>query len=67
MFSKNTLYKNLVECHPSLSRGMVWCKKCRRSQKVNPAECFQHGWPTCCDGFAMTIDSPEEQKKLARK
>lgn len=45
---------------------MVWCKKCGRSQKVNPAECFQHGWPECC-GETMTIDSPEEQKKLARK
>lgn len=66
MFSKNALYKNLTECHPLLSRGMVWCKKCGRSQKVNSTKCFQHGWPECC-GETMTIDSPEEQKKLAEK
>ena len=57
------LYKEMENCHPSLKRGMVWCTKCGRSEKVNTAICMQSGWPECC-GYTMTIDSPEEREKL---
>lgn len=50
--------------HPSLTRGRVWCKECGATQKVNSAGAVQRGWPKCC-GYTMTIDSPEEQKRLA--
>lgn len=49
-----------IESAPKIARGMVWCKKCGRSQKVDPAECFSTGWPECC-GKTMAIDSPEER------
>ena len=52
--------------HPSLSRGQVWCKRCGRSEKVNSANCLRTGWPKCC-GETMTIDSPEERKRLKEK
>ena len=44
-----------------LKRGIVWCKTCGRSQKVNSAGSLRHGWPKCC-GYTMTIDSPEERE-----
>lgn len=56
------LYDTLANCHPKLSRGMVWCTKCGRSEKVDSAECFASGWPECC-GYTMTIDSPAERSK----
>lgn len=55
--------KDLVNCHPSLSRGIVWCTECGKKQKVNSSKCFAFGWPKCC-GYTMTIDSPEERAKL---
>lgn len=57
------LPKVLAECHPSLSRGQVWCLSCGITQKVNSAHAFRHGWPKCC-GYTMTIDSPEERRAL---
>ena len=54
------LIDDLATCHPSIARGRVWCKKCGRTKKVDPAECFRSGWPECC-GHTMTIDSPEER------
>jgi hypothetical protein len=48
-----------VESVPRLKRGIVWCRECGASQKVNSAQCLTTGWPTCC-GYTMTIDSPEE-------
>lgn len=54
------LHNELANCHHSLQRGMVWCRTCGRSAKVNSAEAMKHGWPKCC-GYTMTIDSPEEQ------
>lgn len=57
------LKKSLAESHPSLSRGVVWCVTCRRSQKVNSCECIASGWPKCC-GQTMTIDSPAERARL---
>lgn len=48
---------------PQINRGMVWCRTCGRSQKVNGVNAtLGGGWPKCC-GYTMTIDSPEEQKK----
>jgi Zn finger protein HypA/HybF involved in hydrogenase expression len=59
-------YKELGQCHPSLARGQVWCLTCGRTQKVDSAKCLQTGWPKCC-GETMTIDSPEERKRLEGK
>lgn len=59
-----TMYQNMAKSHPSLERGMVWCRTCGRSQKVSAVVSLQGGWPKCC-GYAMTIDSPDEQKKLS--
>jgi hypothetical protein len=56
------IYENIANSHPKLSRNMVWCRICKRSQKVNTVNCLQKGWPRCC-GYTMTIDSPDEQKK----
>jgi len=57
------MYKSMAKSHPSLSRGRVWCTTCGRSQKNDSANSLQNGWPKCC-GYTMTIDSPEERKKL---
>jgi hypothetical protein len=57
------LHDKLAQSHPSLSRGMVWCRQCGWSQSVSSAHAFKHGWPKCC-GYTMTIDSPEEQAAL---
>lgn len=53
------MYHDMANSHPSLQRGMVWCRTCGRSQKVDAAHCLRTGWPTCCKGHTMTIDSPE--------
>ena len=50
---------------PQIKRGIVWCTKCGRSQRVNGSMALQLGWPECC-GYTMTIDSPEERVELAR-
>lgn len=52
---------------PQLKRGMVWCKHCGRSQRVDGVRAtLGGGWPKCC-GYTMTIDSPEEQEALRAK
>ena len=58
-----TIHDKLANSHPSLRRGMVWCRTCGRSQRVDSADALRNGWPKCC-GYTMTIDSPEEQKRL---
>lgn len=55
-------YQKLAESHPSLERGMVWCRTCRRSEKVDSAHCLRNGWPKCC-GYTMTIDHPDTWDK----
>ena len=50
----------LAQVHPSLARGMVWCRTCGSSRRVDSSHALRHGWPKCC-GYTMTIDSPEEQ------
>ena len=59
----NDLMENVVRAIPSLARGMVWCRTCGRSQRVDSGAALQYGWPKCC-GHTMTIDSPEEQIAL---
>lgn len=53
-----TLYKKLAKSHPSIERGKVWCKTCKREEKADPAFSMKHGWPECC-GHTMTIDHPQ--------
>jgi len=60
------LYEEMATAVPQLARGQVWCRHCGRSQGVVSAEAMRTGWPKCC-GYTMTIDSPEEQKRLAAK
>ena len=52
--------------HEKIRRGRVWCTACGRSFQVDPAKCFQNGWPKHC-GYTMTIDSPEEQAVLSKE
>lgn len=59
----SNLNKEITAGISKLSRGLVWCKFCGKEQKVDSAHCLGHGWPKCC-GETMTIDSPEERKKL---
>lgn len=58
------MYDKMAKSHPKLQRGRVWCTVCGTSLKLNSAVALQHGWPKCC-GYTMTIDSPEERKRLS--
>lgn len=60
-----SLHDKLANCHPSLQRGMVWCRTCGFSQSVSSAYALKHGWPKHC-GYTMTIDSPDEQHALSQ-
>ena len=52
---------------PQIKRGRVWCRTCGSTQRVNGIAALNGGgWPKCC-GYTMTIDSPEEQKALAKR
>jgi hypothetical protein len=55
------LHEQIARSHPSLSRGMVWCRTCRREQRVDSAQALRSGWPLCC-GYTMTIDHPSTWK-----
>ena len=57
------IYNKLANSHPSIKRGIVWCRHCGKSKKIDPVHALKYGWPKCC-GYTMTIDSPEEQHKL---
>jgi hypothetical protein len=59
-----SLYEKITNDVPQLKRGLVWCHQCGRTQKVNSANSLESGWPKCC-GYTMSIDSPEERKRLA--
>ena len=59
------MYEQMAKSHPSLERGMVWCKECGRSEKVDSADCLQNGWPKCC-GYTMTIDDPDENQEFVK-
>lgn len=58
-------YEKLAGSHPSLKRGQVWCRTCRRTLLVKSAQCLQTGWPKCCHGHTMTIDHPDTWAKQA--
>ncbi len=55
------LYEKIVNSHPSLKRGQVWCRTCGSTKKVDPSHALRNGWPKCC-GYTMTIDHPDEQE-----
>ena len=50
------IYDAMAKSHPSLERGMVRCKKCDRTLKVDSARCLREGWPKCC-GSTMSLES----------
>lgn len=65
MIRASGLYKGMAGSHPSLRRGMVWCRSCGASQKVDAAKALQFGWPKCpCNGHTMTIDAPNENSEI---
>lgn len=45
---------------PRALRGVVWCTKCGREERVRIANCLRRGWPKCCE-LEMTLDSPNER------
>ena len=52
------MYQEMANAHPSLKRGKVWCRTCRRERDVDSAHALANGWPKCC-GYTMTIDHPD--------
>lgn len=59
-----SIHQNIANEVPQIKRGQVWCRQCGSTQKVDGADCLANGWPMCC-GYTMTIDSPEEQRRLS--
>lgn len=57
------MYESMAKSHPTIERGRVWCIQCGTTHRVDPARCFQVGWPKCC-GQTMTLDSPEERARF---
>jgi hypothetical protein len=50
----------------ALSRGIVWCKVCHRSRKVNLKDYMDYNtFPMCCN-TTTTLDSPEERAQFRR-
>lgn len=58
------LHQSIVDDVPKLKRGRVWCHTCGRTEAVDSAACLRSGWPKCCHA-TMSIDSPDERRKLA--
>ena len=58
-----SIHESIADEIPQIKRGQVWCRHCGSTQKVDGADCLATGWPKCC-GYTMTIDSPEEQRRL---
>jgi len=54
-------YRKIVIQVPQLKRGLVWCRNCGASERVDSATALRRGWPKCC-GQTMTIDSPDERE-----
>lgn len=52
------LHETIADSHESLKRGLVWCRTCRREERVDSADALRNGWPKCC-GQTMTIDHPD--------
>lgn len=62
--SKPLDYREIANSHPSLSRGMVWCRTCGRAERIDAAYALQYTWPKCC-GYTMTIDHPSTWGRTA--
>lgn len=61
-----SLYSDIAAI-PQIKRGMVWCRKCGASMRVNgERRTLVGGWPKCC-GQTMTIDSPIADAMLAAR
>lgn len=58
------LHESIASDVPQIDRGQVWCRQCGSTLRVDGADCLRTGWPKCC-GYTMTIDSPEEQRRLS--
>lgn len=56
---RTDLHDRIARDVPQIARGMVWCRTCGRSERVDGAECLRSGWPKCCSA-TMTIDAPKE-------
>lgn len=54
----SNLHEKIVDDVPQLKRGLVWCRTCRREQRVDSAECLRSGWPKCC-GYTMIVNHPD--------
>lgn len=63
-YPTQAMFSSLQDKIPQLARGQVWCRQCGRTQHTDSAKAMRQGWPKCC-GYTMTIDSPEEQKRLS--
>lgn len=61
--ASGAMHKGIAEKVPSLKRGRVWCHVCGHTEAVDSAQCLATGWPKHC-GQTMSIDSPEERKRL---
>lgn len=57
---------SIVSSVPQLKRGLVWCRACGHTQRVDSGDALSHGWPKHC-GSTMTIESPDERAALKRK
>lgn len=57
-------FAKVVSEVPQLKRGQVWCRSCGSTRRTDSEGAMRNGWPKCC-GYTMTIDSPEEQIRLA--
>jgi hypothetical protein len=52
------IYQEMAAKLPSV----VHCSQCGREQAVDPAKCFQKGWPECC-GYTMSLERWKEAAK----
>ena len=59
------LHDAIAKQIPQLARGQIWCRQCGKTQRADSLDAIRNGWTKCC-GYTMTIDSPEEQKRLAK-
>ena len=50
----------------ALSRGVVWCRRCGKSRRVDLKSFMDYDtFPMCCNQ-TTTIDSPEEREQFKR-
>lgn len=61
-----SIHDSIADAVPQIKRGVVWCRTCGRSERVDGANALAHGWPKCC-GYTMTIDTPHERSALTQE